>query len=134
MGLGAILDISGSAMTAQSVRLNATASNLANAQSAVASDGEPYRATFPVFQTVFDEAGQSAGVRVAGIVESTAPPDLRFEPDNPLADEEGYVAYPNVNVVQEMTDMISASRSFQMNVELIETAKTLAERLLSVGR
>ena len=134
MGLMSVLDISGSAMSAQSVRLNATASNLANAESTASADGKLYRARYPVFQTALDQANQPAGVLVAGMTESTAPPRLQYEPDHPAAREDGYVEYPNVSVVQEMTDMMSASRSFQMNVELMNTAKSLAERLLSLGQ
>ncbi len=145
-----IFDIAGSAMTAQSVRLNTVASNLANAQSAASSVDQVYRARQPVFHAIqqqalteqqggwpawMDEnAGAGAGVRVAGIVESDAPLERRYEPGHPLADGEGYVYYPNVNVVEQMTDMISASRSFQVNVELMQSAKTMAQRLLTLGQ
>ena len=145
MSLYNIFSIAGSAMSAQSVRLNTTASNLANAQSVSSSVDETYRARHPVFVSmlregikfdldrkgVFDAVG---GVRVAGIVESNAPLQLRYEPNHPMANAEGYVAYPNVNVVEEMTDMISSSRSFQMNVEVMNTAKTMMQRVLSLGK
>jgi len=146
MSLNRIFDIAGSGMAAQSLRLNTTASNLANANSAASSDGEVYRAKKPIFaavqQTQLDqmnmaispEAQGSQGVQVRGIVESQAPLDLRYEPDHPLADEQGYVTYPNVNVVEEMTDMISASRSFQTNVEIMNTAKQLVQRVLTLGQ
>lgn len=144
MSIGSIFDIAGSGMAAQSMRLNTTASNLANAQSAASSAGETYRARHPVFAAVQAEAMQggsglggdasAVGVEVKGIVESDAPLDRRYEPNHPLADEDGYVFYPNVNVVEEMANMISASRSFQMNVELMQAAKTMSQRLLNLGQ
>jgi len=141
-----IFDVAGSAMSAQTVRLNTTASNLANADSVASNRDETYRARHPVFATRLAEAmpgaglaetasgGAAAGVRVAGIVESQAPLQMRYEPDHPMADEAGYVAYPNVNAVEEMADMMSASRSFQFNVEMLNTVKSLAERLLALGQ
>lgn len=144
-----VFDIAGMGMSAQSVRLNTVASNLANAQSAASSVNQVYRARHPVFAAVQRDAmqfqaggwnepavegGQGAGVEVLGIVESQAPLDRRYEPGHPLADGEGYVYYPNVNVVEEMADMISASRSFQINVELLQSAKTMAQRLLQLGQ
>ena len=146
MAMMDIFDIAGSAMSAQTVRLNTTASNLANADSVSSNRNETYRARHPVFATRLAEAmpgndglssassGAVAGVQVAGIVESQAPLQLRYEPDHPMADESGYVAYPNVNAVDEMADMMSASRSFQFNVEMLNTVKSLAERLLSMGQ
>lgn len=153
MALLNVFDISGSAMTAQTVRLNTTASNLANAQSVARTPEETYRARHPVFAQQLASAlqpGQMAdpsaslladasgdpgtGVQVLGIVESQAPLQMRYEPDHPYANEEGYVAYPNVSVVEEMANMMSASRSFQLNVEVLNTAKTLAERVLNLGQ
>ena len=145
MSLNAIFDVAGSAMSAQSVRLNTVASNLANAQAASSSIDKTYRARHPVFAPLYSaavgnamledpEGDASVGVQVLGIVESNAPLQPRYEPDHPLADEKGYVWYPNVNVVEEMTDMISASRSFQMNVQLVEAAKTMAQRVLALGQ
>lgn len=146
MPLMNIFDVAGSAMTAQNLRLNTTASNLANADSVSSSHGDTYRARHPVFAARLQEAtfgsdpagiGQqqaSAGVQVTGIVESDAPLQLKYEPHHPMADEEGYVAYPNVNVVEEMANMMSASRSFQVNVQMLTTVKTMAERLLSMGQ
>ncbi len=145
MALLDVFNVSGSAMSAQSVRLNTTASNLANAQSVSNSLGTTYRARHPGFAAVqadvLQEAGgmetglsPSRGVRVLGIVESDAPPDLRYEPDHPYADEQGYVAYPNVNVVEEMANMISASRSFQVNVQTMQAAREMATRLLTLGQ
>jgi len=145
MSLLSIFDVSGSAMSAETVRLNTTASNLANAQSVTSNFADTYRARHPVFATQgvaggdgdadsLDENDAGRGVKVTGIVESNAPLTMRYEPDHPLANKDGYVAYPNVNVVQEMADMISATRSFQMNVEVLNSARTLAERVLTLGQ
>lgn len=149
MALDSIFTIAGQGMTAQGIRLNTVASNLANAQSASSSVDQVYRSRHPVFAAVAqpwlgaagdawsrvpeaDEA--SRGVRVAGIVESDAPLERRYEPSHPLADEEGYVFYPNVNVIEQMADMIAASRAFEINVEMMQSAKTLAQRLLTLGQ
>ena len=140
MSINAIFDVAGSAMSAQSVRLNTVASNLANAQTASSSIGQTYRARHPVFAPLYEEqlgatgADAQPGVQVLGIVESDAPLQPRYEPHHPLADAEGYVYYPNVNEVEEMADMISASRSFQINVQMVEAAKTLAQRVLALGQ
>src|SRR5690554_27879 len=160
MALGNIFDIAGSGMNAQSLRLNTTASNLANAQSASSSSDQVYRNRQPVFAAIqqgamanrsgdnsfnsafnsslgssFDNANDAgAGVQVLGIVESDAPLQRRYEPTHPQADEEGYVFYPNVNPVEEMTNMISASRSFQMNVEVMNSAKQMVQRVLTLGQ
>lgn len=148
MSLNGVFDIAGMGMSAQSIRLNTTASNLANAQAASSSVDEVYRARHPVFEAVrqdilrqddftampsaSDEAAM--GLRVSGIVESDRPLERRYEPNHPKADEEGYVFYPNVNVVEEMADMISASRSFQMNVEVMNSAKAMMQRVLTLGQ
>ncbi|MFT7696727.1 MAG: flagellar basal-body rod protein FlgC [Reinekea sp.] len=146
MSLGNIFDIAGSGMNAQSIRLNTTASNLANAQSVSSSLGETYRARKPIFQAVqaqvvnrgLIQEGQSdgfgKGVKVAGIVEKQGPLEARYEPTHPFADEEGYVFYPNVSVVEEMADMMSASRSFSVNVEVFNTAKTMMQKTLTMGK
>lgn len=135
MSLFNVFQVSSSAMTAQSMRLNTTASNLANADSIVSSDGKPYRAKQVVFEATPMGAGDSAtGVRVRQVVEDASPPRLVYDPRNPAADEKGYVAFPNVNVVEEMTNMISASRSYQTNVEVMNTAKTMMLRTLSIGQ
>jgi|KBSSwiStaDraftv2_1062776.scaffolds.fasta_scaffold26037_9 flagellar basal-body rod protein FlgC len=148
MSYANLFDIAGMGMNAQSVRLNTVASNLANAQSAASSVNQVYRARHPVFTAVqqsamqqmagwdigADSEQQGAGVQVSGIVESEAPLEKRYEPGHPLADKDGYVVYPNVNVVEEMADMISASRSFQINVEMLQSAKTMAQRLLALGQ
>jgi flagellar basal-body rod protein FlgC len=148
MSLGSIFDIAGSGMTAQSLRLNTTASNIANAETASSSTEETYRARKPVFAAVqqsllnpgqegFPMAGdpaQGAGVRVEGIVESQAELQMRYEPQHPAANEDGYVYYPNVNVAEEMADMMSSSRSFQMNVDVMNTAKSMMQRILTLGQ
>ena len=144
MALGSVFDIAGSGMNAQSIRLNTTASNLANAQSASSSSDGVYRARHPVFGTALQDSmsfsGQQindqsqAGVQVLGIVESEAPLVPRYEPHHPQADKDGYVYYPNVNVVEEMTNMISASRSFQANVDVMNSAKQMVQRVLSLGQ
>lgn len=149
MALGNIFDIAGTGMNAQSLRLNTTASNLANAQSASSSVNEVYRSRQPVFAAIQQDAmrasvtegaysdnevNAAAGVQVLGIVESDAPLQRRYEPTHPKADDEGYVYYPNVNPVEEMANMIAASRSFQMNVEVMNSAKQMVQRVLTLGQ
>lgn len=142
MSLNSVFNVAGSGMNAQSIRLNTTASNLANAEAAASSIDETYRGRHPVFMAAdnaslnFDTKHPSAsmGVNVAGIVESNAPLQPRYEPGHPLANDEGYVYYPNVNVVEEMTNMISASRSFQINVEVMNSAKQMMQRVLTLGQ
>lgn len=146
MSLNNIFDIAGSGMNAQSVRLNTTASNIANAESASSSSEGVYRGRHPVFAASYNQmlgnpnAGSgsvndaSVGVGVMGIVESEAPLQMRYEPNHPLADDDGYVFYPNVNVVEEMTNMLSASRSFQVNVEVMNSAKQMVQRVLTLGQ
>ena len=140
MGLSTIFDVAGSGMNAQSLRLNTTASNIANAETASSSSDQVYRGRHPVFAAIQRDAmdamngNASSGVRVEGIVESDAPLQKRYEPHHPKADDEGYVFYPNVNVVEEMTNMISASRSFQVNVEVMDSAKKMIQRVLTLGQ
>lgn len=136
MSLFNVFQVSSSAMNAQSMRLNTVASNLANADSIVSSDGRPYRAKQVVFEaTPMGANGEmSQGVRVREIVDSAAPPRMVYDPKNPAADGKGYVAFPNVDVVEEMTNMISASRSYQTNVEVMNTAKTLLLRTLQIAQ
>ena len=136
MSLFKVFDIAGSGMSAQSVRLNTTASNLANANSVSTTPEQAYRARQPVFQTALERAAgsQAAGVRVLGVTESPAPPLQMFDPGNPLADEQGYVFKSNVNIAEEMANMISASRSFQNNIEVLNTSKELMLRTLNLGR
>ena len=135
MSLMKVFDIAGSGMSAQSVRLNTTASNMANINSASADAESAYRARHPVFETVTRdaEAAGSAGVRVLGVVESSEPPARVYEPGNPLADEQGYVFRSNVNMAEEMTNMISASRAFQTNAEILTTTRDLLLRTLNLG-
>jgi flagellar basal-body rod protein FlgC len=129
-----IFRVAGSALTAQSMRLNAVASNLANAESITGPDGNPYRAKQVVFETV-PVAGQNAmGVRVKQVVEDASPGRMVYDPRNPAANEDGYVMMPNVSVVDEMVNMISASRSYQSNVEVMNTAKQLLLRTLTLGQ
>jgi flagellar basal-body rod protein FlgC len=128
-----IFAIAGSALTAQSARLNAVASNLANADSVVGADGQPYRAKQVVFKATPVEGG-GIGVRVTQVVESAAPLRLQYEPNNPAANEQGYVSMPNVNVVEEMVNMISASRAYQTNAEVMNTTKQLMMKTLAIGQ
>jgi flagellar basal-body rod protein FlgC len=129
-----IFDIAGSAMTAQSQRMNVTASNLANADSVSGPDGKPYRARQVVFEMSPVNGQQIGGVKVARVVEDPSPMRMLHDPKNPLANAEGYVTMPNVNVVEEMVNMISASRSYQANVEVLNTAKTLMLKTLTIGQ
>ena len=133
MSLLNVFSIAGSALTAQSARLNAVASNLANADSVVGADGQPYHAKQVVFKATPVEGG-GIGVRVTQVVESAAPLRMTYDPKNPAADAQGYVAMPNVNVVDEMDNMISASRSYQNNVEVMNTAKSLLQKTLALGQ
>jgi len=132
MSLFNIFNISGSAMAAQSQRLNVVASNLANADSATSANGQPYRAKEVMFSATPMEGG--VGVKVSGVVESAAPMQVRYDPKHPMADEKGYVTMPNVNVVEEMVNMISSSRSYQNNVEVMNTSKSLLLNTLSIGQ
>ena len=136
-------DIAGSGMSAQSVRLNTTASNLANAESVSGDPNKVYKARHPIFEAVRAqlaagvagrEGNGNAAVKVSGIYESQAPAAARYEPGNPLADTNGYVYAPAVNVVEEMVDMISASRAYQNNVEVMNTSKELMLATLKLGQ
>ncbi len=143
MSMNDVFRISASALTAQSLRLNTTASNLANAESAAGPDGKVYRAKQVVFQASpiagsngsvgASSQNASAGVSVARVVEDDAAPKKTYDPKHPSADADGYVSMPNVNVVDEMVNMISASRSYQTNVEVMNTAKTLMLKALTLG-
>jgi flagellar basal-body rod protein FlgC len=135
MSLFKVFDVAGSAMNAQSVRLNVTASNLANAGSVNGDPDKVYRARQPVFASFGDTlATAESGVRLNGIVESSAPLQVQYQPQHPDADENGNVYLSNVNTVEEMVNMMSASRSYQNNVELINTTKDLLLQTLSLGR
>ena len=136
MSLANVFTIAGSSLTAQSQRLNLVASNISNAESATSSTGEPYRARHVVFSAtpVTATDPQVAGVRVTQIVEDTSPFRLKYDPSHPLADDKGYIRLPNVNPVEEMADMISAARSYQTSVEVMNTAKTLMQKTLQLGQ
>jgi flagellar basal-body rod protein FlgC len=135
-----IFDIAGSGMAAQSVRLNTVASNLANAESVSGDPNQVYKARHPVFEAVRASLASSqngepgAAVRIKGITENTAAPAARYEPGNPLANSEGYVFASNVNAVEEMVDMISASRAYQNNIEVMNTSKELLLATLKLGQ
>ena len=134
MSLFNIFNISGSAMTAQSQRLNVVASNLANADSTTGPDGKPYRAKQVVFSTLPVDGQGGVGVKVAAVVEDSSPMKTIYDPKHPQANEQGYVTLPNVNVVEEMVNMISSSRSYQNNVEVMNTSKTLLLKTLAIGQ
>jgi len=131
-----ILDISATGMHVQTIRLNTVASNLANADSISSNANETYRAKKPVFQTILDDAtGEPmGGVRIKEIVESKAPLKMEYNPNHPMANEDGYIFRPNVNVVEEMADMLSASRTYQTNVEVMNTSKQLLLRTIQLGK
>lgn len=130
-----IFDVAGSAMTAQSVRLNTVASNLANADSVAGTPDAVYRAKQPVFAAEVSAADPGlSGVRVTEVKDSTNAPLKRYEPGHPLADAQGYVYAPDIDPVAQMVDMISASRSYQANVEVFNTAKELANATLMMGK
>lgn len=128
-----IFEINGSAMNAQSVRLNTVASNMANANVTASSPDAVYRAKEPIFQSILNQHGVSQ-VNVAGITEHKVEPLKQYAPDHPQANEEGYVFRPNINLVDQMANMISASRSYQSNVEVINTTKDMALQTLQMGR
>ena len=148
MSFGDIYQIAGAGMNAQTIRLNTIASNMANVDSAASSADQTYRARKPVFSQMMndsmreygwnnankDDTGAGVGVKVDGIVESDAPLQPRYEPDHPMANEDGYVFYPNVNPMEEMADMMSASRSFQTNVEIMNSAKSMMQKMLTLGQ
>jgi flagellar basal-body rod protein FlgC len=134
MSLFKVFNVSGSAVSAQSQRLNVVASNLANAESVAGPDGQPYKARQVVFQTqMVDTEQTAAGVRVAQLTEDTSAPRRMLDPGHPLADADGYVTMTNVNVVEEMVNMISASRSYQTNIDVMNTAKNLLQKTLQLG-
>lgn len=133
MSLFNIFNVSGSAMSAQAQRLNTVASNLANADSATSATGEAYRAKQVVFEAA-PTAGGGTGVKVREVVEDPSPPRLVYDPKHPAADEKGYVSMPNVNMVDEMVNMLSASRSYQTNVETMNAAKSLLLKTLTLGQ
>ena len=134
MSMFSIFNVSGSAISAQSQRLNVVASNLANVDAVAGPDGKASKARQAVFQTVPMGTDGTAGVRVSNIQESDMPGKRIHDPSHPLADAEGYVSHSNVNAVEEMVNMISASRSYQNNVEVMNTAKSLLLKTLQMGQ
>jgi flagellar basal-body rod protein FlgC len=132
------MDIASTGMSAQSVRLNTTASNVANANSVSSSYDETYKARHPVFAAELQQASQqqSAGSRVSvlGVVESSAPLQIEYSPGHPMSDENGYIYKPNVNVVEEMADMMSASKAYETNVQVADTTKRIFRSVLRLGQ
>ena len=133
MSMFSIFDISGSAMAAQSQRMNVTASNMANADSVAGPNGEAYRARHVMFESLANQRNGVGGVRVSQVLEDQSPLRLEYQPGHPLANEAGYVSMPNVEPVHEMVNMISASRSYQANVEVMNTNKQLMLKTLTLG-
>ncbi|QJQ94418.1 MULTISPECIES: flagellar basal body rod protein FlgC [Halomonadaceae] len=133
MSMFSVFDISGSAMSAQAQRMNVTASNLANADSVAGPDGQAYRAKQVMFETQAQGRHGTGGVRVSQVVDDPSPMRLEYRPEHPLANEEGYVTMPNVEPVHEMVNMISASRSYQANVEVMNTSKQMMLKTLTLG-
>jgi flagellar basal-body rod protein FlgC len=133
-----IFDIAGSGMNAQSLRLNLVASNISNANSVSSSVDKTYKSRQPVFaaqlKNILDQQNTASGVNVLGVVESQAPPIMEYAPNHPMADGEGYIYKPNVNTIEEMANMMSASRSYQNNVEVLNTAKELMLQTLRMGQ
>lgn len=137
MSLFNVFDVSGTALHAQTLRLNTTASNMANANTVSSSIDRTYRARHPVFAPMlddFEQQQQGVGVKVLGIVESNAPLKREFNPNHPLADDEGFILLPNVNIAEEMANMISASRSYQSNIEMMNSAKQMMLRTIALGQ
>ncbi|MGQ8366356.1 flagellar basal body rod protein FlgC [Glaciecola sp. 1036] len=138
MSLFNVMNISTSGMAAENVRLNTTASNIANANSVSSSYEETYRARHPVFAAALDKASaeqsKGVGVNVLGVVESNKPLNVEYSPHNPMADENGYIYKPNVNIVEEMADMMSASKAYETNVQVADTTKRIFRRVLQLGQ
>ena len=134
MSMFSIFSVSGSAISAQSQRLNVVASNLANVDAVAGPDGQAYKAREVVFQTAPMGPEGAAGVKVKDVTENNTPGRRVHNPEHPLADAQGYVTHSNVNAVDEMVNMISASRSYQNNVEVMNTAKTLLLKTLQLGQ
>ena len=129
-----VFHIAGSALTSQSMRLNALASNLANADSISGPDGKPYRAKQVVFEAMPMNGQAGQGVRVKQVVEDASPGRMVYDPRNPAAVEQGYVTMPNVSVVDEMVNMMSASRSYQNSIDMMNTTKSLLQKTLTIGQ
>jgi flagellar basal-body rod protein FlgC len=132
-----ILSISGSGMHAQTVRLNAVASNMANAEAISSNANETYKAKVPKFQAILDESMKGyiakGGVKVKEIIENQAEARAEYNPDHPMANDKGYIYRPNVDTIEEMANMISASRSYEMNIEVLNTSKQLMMKTLQLG-
>jgi len=139
MSLNTVMNIAGSGLVAETKRMATSTSNMSNANVVSSTAEDTYRAQYPIFESVKEGANKwmnskvEAGVEVTGVYESDADPILRYDPNNPLADDAGYVYVPNVSYVEEMANMISASRAYQMDLEMISTAKQLIQRTLSLG-
>jgi len=132
-----VFDVAGSGMSAQMLRLNTVASNLANAETMATNKEDVYKARHPIFESILQDVGNMddvATVKVSGIMQEEAAAIPHHRPNHPLANEEGYVFSPNIDAVAEMADMISASRSYQNNVEVISTTKELLLRTLQMGQ
>ena len=134
MSLMRAFEIGSTGLVAQSIRLNTTASNIANVETLEGPDGRPYRGRQVVFRTTPIQGTPGAGVEVANIVENDAPLRKEYKPGHPRADGQGYIEMPNVNPVEEMVNLISASRSYQMNIELMSNTRLLITRTLSMGK
>jgi flagellar basal-body rod protein FlgC len=129
-----VFNISGSAMSAQAQRLNAVASNLANADSATSANGTPYKSKQVVFSAIPSGSADASSVKVLKVIEDNSPGRVLYDPKHPMANEKGYVTMPNVNVTEEMVNMISASRAYQNNVETMNAAKSMLLKTLNIGQ
>ena len=133
-----IFDIAGSGMNAENLRLNLVASNISNANSISSSINQAYKARQPVFaaelQNAMSKNASVGGVNILGVVESQAPPVMEYAPNHPQADANGYIYKPNVNSIEEMANMMSASRSYQNNIDVLNTAKTMLLDTLKLGQ
>ncbi|WP_416308149.1 flagellar basal body rod protein FlgC [Neptunicella sp. SCSIO 80796] len=138
MSLFNVMQIASTGMSAENVRLNTVASNIANANSVSSSYDATYKARHPVFaaemQKATDDQMKGVGVQVLGVVESPKPLQIEFNPNHPMADQDGYIYKPNVNIVEEMADMISASKSYETNVQVTDTTKRIFRRVLQLGQ
>lgn len=138
MSLFNVMEIATTGMSAEGVRLNTTASNIANANSVSSSYDQTYKARHPVFAAELDRASQDqskgAGVQVLGIVESPRPLQIEYSPGHPMADANGYIYKPNVNIVEEMADMMSASKAYETNVQVADTTKRIFRRVMMLGQ
>jgi len=128
-----ILKIASTGLSAQRIRINVVSSNLANANTTKTEDGTPYQRRDVIFRNILD-GELKGGVRVERVIKNEKPPILKYEPEHPDANEEGYVAYPNINPIEEMVNMLEASRSYEANLTVLNTAKQLALKALEIGR